>query len=57
MLASRAKLYCGDRVVDLRLPELMVETAVIILAEALRGIKSEASVVHDMTINNSLTGK
>ena len=50
VLASRAKLYCGDHVVDLRLPELMVETAGTILAEALHAIKSEASVVHARTI-------
>ena len=50
MLASRAKLYCGHRVVDLRLPELMVETAGTIMAEALKAIKSKAFVGHDMNI-------
>ena len=53
VLASREKLYCGDRIVDSRLPGLMVETAGTILAEALRAIKSDASVIHDMTIINN----
>ena len=49
-LAYRATLYCDNRVVDLRLPEFMVETSETILAEVLQAIESEASVIHTMTV-------